>query len=268
MRRLVSVLLFCTAAFGAQIFRVDPLPVLTISGTAPVGAAPLIYAVPNATIQLCTDTACATPATAYTDASGNTACPTYAQVVQAGTATCTSTSGPLGQFGFWLSPGTYYYKVITPGGQTFGNYPITSNTAGVTSLIAGTAISVNNGGVGAVTVTNTGVISFNSRTGTVVPTTGDYTYSQIGGATQGNTTKPQMAGTNSGTNGAPLCDDASGNATTSACSVVNSFNSRAGTVVPTTGDYTYSQIGGAVAREHHQAADGGHKLRGVWREPL
>lgn len=52
--------------------------------------------------------------------------------------------------------------------------------ATVTSLTAGTGIGVS-GSTGAVTVSNTGVVSFNTRTGAVVPTTGDYTYSQISG---------------------------------------------------------------------------------------
>ncbi len=61
------------------------------------------------------------------------------------------------------------------------------------------------------------VKSFNTRQGVVTPQSGDYTYSQIGGSKQGTTSVPQMAGTNSGTAGAPLCDDANGNATTSGC---------------------------------------------------
>lgn len=63
------------------------------------------------------------------------------------------------------------------------------------------------------TITNT----FNGRSGTVVPTSGDYTFSQIGGSKQGTTSVPQMAGTNSGVAGAELCNDANGNATTSGC---------------------------------------------------
>jgi hypothetical protein len=43
------------------------------------------------------------------------------------------------------------------------------------------------------------------------------TWSTIQGTRQGNTNVPQMAGTNSGVTGATLCDDASGNATTSGC---------------------------------------------------
>lgn len=64
------------------------------------------------------------------------------------------------------------------------------------------------------------VNTFNGRTGTVVPATNDYTWTQIGGPKQGNTNVPQMAGTNSGTAGAPLCNDANGNSTTTGCTSV------------------------------------------------
>lgn len=180
MRRTALLVLSLAGALSAQaIFRVDPSPVMTTSGTVPYGGNPALYAVANATIQLCTDTACATPATAYTDAGGLTACPSYAPVTWPGTTVCTSTTGAQGQFGFWLVPGTYYYRVTLPNGTSFGNYPITSNTAGVTNLIAGAGIGVS-AGTGSVTITNTGVVSFNGRTGPVTPAAGDYPVS-LGG---------------------------------------------------------------------------------------
>lgn len=60
------------------------------------------------------------------------------------------------------------------------------------TTLAGTGISISNadGVAGNITVTNTGVTSFNSRTGTVIPTSGDYSFSLISGtaaATQGGT---------------------------------------------------------------------------------
>lgn len=245
MKRFLLLLsLLALPAFAVQVFRVDPSPVMTTAGNAPSGGFPALYAVAGASINICTDAACSIAATTYADSTGNTACPTTAPVTLSGTTLCTATTGAQGQFGFWLTPGTYWYKITFPSGQVFGSFPITSNTAGVTSLVGGTGISVNNGGVGVVTVTNTGVVSFNGRTGAVVPATNDYTYAQIGGAVQGNTTKPQMAGTNSGAAAALLCNDASGNATTSGCSagVVTSFNSRTGAVIPTTGDYVAGMI--------------------------
>lgn len=94
---------------------------------------------------------------------------------------------------------------------------VTCTNSGVTSNVAGIGIGVS-GPTGAVTITNNGVTSFNSRTGAVSPQSADYAFSQIGGAKQGNTNVPQMAGTNSGVLGATLCDDAGGNATTTGCS--------------------------------------------------
>lgn len=44
------------------------------------------------------------------------------------------------------------------------------------SVVAGTGVSVNTSG-GNITVANTGALSFNTRTGAVVPASGDYTYS-------------------------------------------------------------------------------------------
>ncbi len=247
MKRVLLLCLIASPLFAISVFRVDPSPVMTTAGTAPPGGYPALHAVAGATINICTDAACSIAATTYADSTGNTACPATAQVTLPGTALCTPYTGAQGQFGWWLQSGTYYYRVTFPSGQTYGPFPLTSNTTGVTSLVAGTGISVNNGGINTVTVTNTGVITFNGRAGAVVPTSGDYTYSLIGGPVQGNTTKPQMAGTNSGASGALLCNDANGNATTSACTaLVTSFNSRTGAVAPTTGDYTYSQIGGAT----------------------
>jgi len=225
--RIIFALCLAVSAHAATVFRVDPVPVMTTTGNTPPGGYPTLFAVPGATISACTDAACSLPATTYTDSTGNTACPINAPVTLPGTAVCTSTAGPQGQFGFWVAPGTYFYRVIFPNGLQFGPFAFTSNTAGVTSITAGTGISINVG-VGAVTITNTGALSFNTRAGAVVPTTGDYTYSQIGGATQGNTTKPHMAGTNSGVAGAGLCNDANGNTTTSGCTIVVSVTAGTG----------------------------------------
>jgi hypothetical protein len=61
------------------------------------------------------------------------------------------------------------------------------------------------------------VKSWNGRQGVVTPQSADYTWSQIGGSKQGNTSVPQMAGTVSGSAGTPLCVDGSGNSTTTGC---------------------------------------------------
>ncbi len=174
MKKTAILFLFASSAFAAQYFRVDPQSVTTTAGNTPPGGYPTLYAVPNATIALCTDAACSIPAIAYTDGTGNTACPSYAPVTLPGTTVCTSTTGPQGQFGFWVIPGTYYYTITLTTGQRYGSFPFTSNTAGVTQLTAGPGISVTSGGIGSVTVSNTGVLSFNGRTGAVVPVAGDY----------------------------------------------------------------------------------------------
>ena len=151
-----ALLILALAATGhAQLFRVDPPPVTTTAGNVSPGGYPTLYAVPGATITVCADAACATPATTYQP--NGTACPSYAQVVLPGSAACTTAAGAQGQFGFWLASGTYYYQVSLPSGPTYGNYPITTNTlvAGVASVTAGTGISVS-ASTGNIVITNTG----------------------------------------------------------------------------------------------------------------
>ncbi len=292
----VPLLLFgCSVRTLAQTaVRADPYPVFTTAGNVPIGSSAPVLTVPGSTIKICTDSACNTRAQTYLDAGATMPCSLTAQVVLPGSTVCQSTTDNQGAFGFWLLPGTYYYTVALPPpiSATMGPFPLTTGLVGTTGVqafngrtglvfpvsndysyfqIGGTRqgsstvpqmAGGNNGLMGALLCndssgntttsfcnTGTGVTSFNGRAGAVLPQTADYTYSQIGGSTQGNTTKPQMAGTNSGSTGALLCNDASGNATTSGCSAtsgVSSFNSRTGVVVPTSGDYTYSQIGGAV----------------------
>ena len=74
---------------------------------------------------------------------------------------------------------------------------------------------------------------------------GNLTYAAISGISgsggrQGSSTKPQMAGTNSGTTGANLCNDASGNSTTSACTQP-AYSQITG---PTQGNSTKPQMAG------------------------
>ena len=242
--RLIAALLLTACGLYAQAFRVDPF-IFTVSGTAPIGSSTQVLTLPGISVQVCTDSACANLATTYTSATAGTPCPANAQVTLPDSNVCQATSGDQGQFGFWVTPGTYYYSAILPTGDMLGPYPVSAGTpsSSVSSVTAGAGISVSPTS-GPVVVTNTGAVSFNGRTGAVVAVSGDYTYSQIGGPVQGSTTKPQMAGVNSNTPGASLCDDGSGNATTSGCLQVNSFNGRTGAVVPTGADYTYSLIGG------------------------
>lgn len=91
-----------------------------------------------------------------------------------------------------------------------------------------------------------GVSSFNTRTGNVIPTSGDYAVAQITGAAP-------LAGPVF--TGIPLAPTASpGTSTTqiattafvaaAAAAGVTSFNTRTGAVVPATNDYSFSQISG------------------------
>lgn len=179
MKRVLLLLLAAAPLFAVTVFRVDPQSVMTTAGNAPPGGYPALYAVAGATIQICTDAACTTLATTYTSVAGTTTCPTTAQVVLAGTSLCTPYTGAQGQFGFWLIPGTYYYTVTFPNGRQYGSFPVTSSTAGVDNLAAGPGISLT-GSTGSITISNTGVLSFNSRTGAVTPQTGDYNATMVG----------------------------------------------------------------------------------------
>jgi hypothetical protein len=165
----------------SQVFRVDPTPVMTTAGVPPNGY-PLLYAVPGASIKLCSDAACATVGRSYTNANGNVQCPVNAPVTWPGTSVCSAVSGPQGQFGFWLASGTYYYQVGMPNGTILGPYPVTPNLqiAGVSGLVtSGPGIGLS-GNTGYITITNTGVTTFNGRTGAVTLQPSDW---PAGGAT-------------------------------------------------------------------------------------
>lgn len=178
-RTIVVAALACISLSG-QIFRVDPAPVMTTAGNVNSGGYPALYAVNGASVKLCGDAACATAATAYANAT-NTQCPINAPVTLPGTSICSSTTGPQGQFGFWLATGTYWYQIGLPNGTKLGPYPVTPNLqiAGVSEVLAGAGIQVSNP-TGILTVTNIGVTSFNGRTGSVTLQQSDW---PAGGAT-------------------------------------------------------------------------------------
>lgn len=97
-------------------------------------------------------------------------------------ATVTDSSNPPVAWGF-LAAYPNYIKILVNSGSPTCNfsgfttfYPSLSSNA-ITSIVAGTGISVS--GSSTITVSNTGVLSFNSRTGVVTPTTGDYTAAQV-----------------------------------------------------------------------------------------
>ena len=130
MKRACLFLLAASLAFGQAAFRVDPSPAFVTGGNTPFGGASPIYVVPGATIALCQDAACTTPATAFTNGAGNTACPINAPVTLAGTSNCVNTTSSTGTFGFWVSPGTYYYTIALPGGTTMGSFPLSVGGGG------------------------------------------------------------------------------------------------------------------------------------------
>jgi hypothetical protein len=76
--------------------------------------------------------------------------------------------------------------------------------------------------------------TFNGRSGSVTPATGDYTAAQVTNAVDGSQTYNNPAWLNS----------VSYTKLTNVPPAVNSFNGRTGSVLPTAGDYTAAQVGG------------------------
>ncbi len=122
----------CVDGLAATVFRVDPIPVMTVAKTAPAGGSAALYAVGNARITLCADSACASPATAYLDSAGVTTCPTFSPVTVPGVTPpqCSQYAGGQGQFGFWLPTGLYYYKVTIASGAVYGPYALSVGGSG------------------------------------------------------------------------------------------------------------------------------------------
>lgn len=128
LRLLILILLACPAF--SQAFRVDPQSVQTVAGNVPPGALAPVFAVPGANISLCSDAGCTVPVQSYTGISAATQCPINAAVTLPGSAFCQPSTGPQGQFGFWLTSGTYYYRITLPSGQTSPVYAITVGSTG------------------------------------------------------------------------------------------------------------------------------------------
>lgn len=121
MKALIVALILASSLF-AQAVRFDSAS-YTTSGQVPSGAFAPVLAVPGATISACQDSACATRATTYTTASAGTPCGALAQLTAAaGGTTCTSLTDGQGNFGFWILPGAYYYRITLPAGAGGGSY--------------------------------------------------------------------------------------------------------------------------------------------------
>ncbi len=129
MKHLICLLAIAVGA-SAQAVRVDPTFIYTTPGNTPPGANAPVFAVSGATIAICTDSACATLATTFTSASAGTPCPVNAQVTLPGSGLCRSTTGTLGQWGAWVTAGTYYFTVTSPQGVRVGPYAFTAGGTG------------------------------------------------------------------------------------------------------------------------------------------
>jgi hypothetical protein len=130
MKRLSLFLLFAAIA-AAQCVRVDPTPIVTTASTAGPGGFPALYAVSGASVGLFTDAAMTTRATTYTSIACAATCPSTSQIVLAGTSTCTGATDFLGNFGFWVTAGTYYWGGTLPNNAAaFGPFALTLASGG------------------------------------------------------------------------------------------------------------------------------------------
>jgi len=106
----------------AQMVRYENMASTTNAPQTP-GGYPQLLVIPGATITVCNTNTnpCNSLATTYTDATGNTACPTSAQMTMPGSSTCVATTDNQGNIGWWAAPGTYYFSE-TIGTHTYGPY--------------------------------------------------------------------------------------------------------------------------------------------------
>lgn len=122
----IAIFLILASSAFAQAVRYDNAA-YTTSGQVPAGALTPVLAIPGSTIAVCADSACAGRATTYTSSAAGTPCSTLAQLTAAsGGVTCTSLTDAQGNFGFWILPGSYFYRITLPplaGGGSY-TYPI------------------------------------------------------------------------------------------------------------------------------------------------
>jgi len=156
MRLAALAAIFATLA-AAQAVRLDPNPVLTTAGNTPPGAYAPVLAIPGARIKLCTAADCTVAVMTFTDAGAGPQCPTTAQVTLGDSPACSPFADSQGNFGFWVLPGQYWYQITLPNGSIYGPFPVTAGTSSFGS----------------------GVRTFNTRTGDVLPLSGDYSSLQI-----------------------------------------------------------------------------------------
>lgn len=129
---LIALLAFCASALGQSGVRV-PAGGGQLTTTAVINGTTVIVPKAATTIQFCNRPAnavpCSNKATTYTDATLGTPCSTSTQVVLDGTTSCIAGSDSLGNWGVWVASGNYEWTFTDSGGNSFGPYFVTANSA-------------------------------------------------------------------------------------------------------------------------------------------
>ena len=200
MAKITTIALFFflvpALAFG-QAVRVDQ-SLLAPGPNVPISGSPLPQALllANSTVQVCAHPATVntcTPVQTYGNSAETIVCPLTAQLTAQGGSTCRSTVGIAADVGFWYAGGTVDYivsnstygtlgpySVSSGGGGTFSLTLTTNDSSGVATLSAGSNPTLNIPNYSAAAVS-----AFNGRTGSVIPTGGDYSIPDINGGIAG-----------------------------------------------------------------------------------
>ena len=137
LRSLLFALML-PVAMHAQGVRYDS-NIFTAAGNVPTGAQAPMYTLPYSKIIVCSS-----PATPATGSPCTNTVPIFSDQGLIQPITQPITSDSQGRYGFWVTPGTYTYSVVSPSGAFLGTLPITffgSSPAGSAGQI-----QINNGG--------------------------------------------------------------------------------------------------------------------------
>lgn len=127
-----------------------------------------LYAIPGALVSFYNEPA-GTLANTYNSATSVSACPTSAQVVLNGSASCVSSADPFGNMGAWFLPGQYMAK-ITALGQSYNYFFTIGGSGGGSGSVTSVSVATANGFQGAVAnPTTTPAISVNVDSTHVLP---------------------------------------------------------------------------------------------------
>jgi hypothetical protein len=156
---LILSLMVLALPATAQVSRLN-FASQTTSGQCVPGSQCPVLAIPGSTVTVCTYSlaGCAATATTYSDATGTTPCPTFAQV----TPGCVSTVDNNGNGGIWVTSGNYNIYFTPPGGTQQGPFPFTAGGGGGGGGLCPqgpiTSVQVSNGAgcVGSSNLTYTG----------------------------------------------------------------------------------------------------------------